>query len=203
MRLCRDLGTFATLGKFVREYIDGKFKGANRLLATLSKRYSDAAKELGLPHVPHVFDLKHGRLTGTHYRTMARVIETIMCDYTEDCPDLIHLVHHTVTWYWAAHAPSFTNESLVELRELGVTMCDAWIQMDTPEFRASLRKDHDMPKGPIVDIPKFHRALNHLPDYIRKFGPAADLTTETSEAAHKPLKQMFRTYVRLMFAAHA
>ena len=152
--------------------------------------------------MPHVFDLQHGRLTGTHYRTVARVIETILCDYQEECPELMALVHCTVLWYWAAHASSFTEVSLVELHRLGLVMRDTWVEMDTAEFRASLRKDHDLPKGSIVNIPKFHRAINHLADYIRKFGPAVDLTTETSEAAHKPLKLMFRTYVSLAVLLH-
>jgi hypothetical protein len=50
-------------------------------------------------------------------------------------------------------------------------------------------------QGLMHTVPKFHRAILHLPEAIRDFGPYEDLTSEASESANKPLKAFFRTYV--------
>ena len=185
-----------TLTDFTREYVRVLPNGG-AMLSTLSARYVQTAKELGLRHTPMIFELKHGRVSGKHYDTMAEVIEVIVCDM-EGQEELLAAIHATVVWYWASMAPSFTSESLERLRILGREMRESWDVFRTPEVIAAMARDgSDIPRGDLDAIPKMHRAVAHLSDFIALYGPFESLTTETSEAANKPLKACFRTYVPL------
>ena len=190
--LRRESGVIATTAKFVREFVGAMPRGY-KLLGTLSRRYRTAAKELGLRQVPRVFQFKHGRLTSTHYRTMAEVLQVITCDLIPPASPLGQVIAATTRWYWACRAAAFaTEEDVVEVDRLGTVISDAWIAFDTDELRATFREDAKTPAGRAVDLPKFHRAITHMPAYIRSWGPYEFITTETSESMHKPLKLMFK-----------
>ena len=183
-----------TTADFVRGFVAGKYEKPHDVLLDLSDRFVSAAKDLGLPHVPLLFAMEHGRISSDHYRTLAHVFEVIICDL-EDADEVKKAVHDVVTWYWASRASEFSNAAIDALRVLGRTMLASLQVFDTPEFRAILRADADVPVGPVETIPKIHRAVEHMADWIMDFGPYDDLTTEASETANKPLKQMFKTYV--------
>lgn len=181
----------AVLAAYIRAYIGGKYKGGDDFLAVLSVRLCDAAQELHIRFAPQFFEVKHGHITGTHLRTFARVVEVVMCDLDE-ADDLFRVIRATLRWYWAMRGDSFTHVGVERTRALGLAMEAEWVQFDTPAMRATFRGAAKLPKGRVVDLPKFHRAVAHIHEYILDFGPAEDLTTETTEGGHKPLKQMFR-----------
>ena len=179
---------------FTREYVRVRVPGtAEANLAMLSDRYTAATKELGIRSTPGLFALKHGRVSAEHYRSLAEVFEVILCDFPGH-PELLAAVHATVRWYWAARAPAFSTASLAELRTLGIDMRASW-QFFEDLGPALHRKESAIPRGPLDRVPKMHRAVTHLPDFIRLYGPFVDLTTEASETANKALKACFRTYV--------
>ena len=66
--------------------------------------------------------------------------------------------------------------------------------MDTPAWRATVRVADTvkLTKRCVLLTPKFHRAVSHCVEYVKEWGPMEYLTTETSEALHKPLKGFFR-----------
>lgn len=177
---------------FVRAFVACTFPSPELLLAELSERYVVAAKELGLPSVPMIFALRHGRLSSDHFRTMAHVFEVILCDLPDDALEVKRAVHDVVQWYWAARASRFDAASIATLRELGLQMRASLAFFERADIRAMYKADAKIHAGPLDDIPKLHRAVRHVPDYIHEFGPYEDLTTEASEAANKPLKQIFR-----------
>ena len=193
---CRELGILKTTVDFVREYVACTYEHADTELLDLSARYVAAAKELGLPHVPMLFNLRHGRISSDHYRTAAHVLEVILCDF-EDEAELKTAVHDVVTWYWASRAADFTPDAVAALRDLGTRMRDSLLFFTSPDLRARYRAKADVPAGALDDVPKMHRAVQHVPTYITEFGPYDDITTEASETANKPLKLMFRVYVFL------
>lgn len=191
-----DAGIMKTLTDLTREYVRSQVEGGvDGNLAELSERYVTAAKELGLRSTPNIFALKHGRVSGMHFRTMAEVMEVIFLEYKESHPGLVEAIRATVRWYWESHAPQVSAESLELLRALGYQMRAAWgAVFEDPEIAPGLvRDDSDIPKGSFDELPKMHRAVAHLPDFLRLYGPYGGLTTEVSEAANKPLKMCFRT----------
>ena len=170
------------------------------VLETLSERFQHAATQLGLRHVPRLFNDKHGSITSTHFRTMAEVIEVITADVIPAGSVMRRVIAATVSWYWACRAPSFTSTDLTTLGVKTREFRDAWTALDTPEWRAGLRdvtktEKSRFPKKSVLLTIKFHRAIHHCVDYVREWGPMEFLTTETSEAMHKPLKAFFRTCV--------
>ena len=80
LTLLRELGTLKMLADFVREFVACTYQCAESVLNDLSARYQAMAKELGLPHVPLLFALKHGRISSDHYRTLAHIFEVLICD---------------------------------------------------------------------------------------------------------------------------
>ena len=193
MHVCRELGTLKMTADFVRAYIACTYESPDALLMDLSKRYVEGAKELSLKHVPLFFCKRHGRISSDHFRTLAHVFEVLLCDLP-DATEVKLAVRDVLRWYWAARASEFTTASLAELRALGERMRQSLTFFESPDMRQRYKPDADILTEDLDDVPKLHRAVQHLPDYIRKFGPFEDLTTEASEAANKPLKQMFRTY---------
>lgn len=179
---------------FTREYVRVQVRGsAEANLAMLSDRYTNATRELGLRSTPLLFALKHGRVSALHYRTLAEVFEVILCDFDEH-PELLAAVHATVRWFWAARAPAYTSQMVTDLRTLGIEMRASWHIFE--DLGAALHRDDSaIPRGPLDSVPKMHRAVCHLPDFIRLYGPFVDLTTEASETANKALKASFRTHV--------
>ena len=196
---CSEGGVLGNLLIYTRECILASDLPGKETLKTLSERYMDAALVLQLPRVPSIFMEKHGIITSAHYRTLAEVIEVIICDVIPPTSVLGRVIHATVTWYWACRAATFTEATLVDLQAKTQELHDAWAALDTPEWRATLRarppKGVFVPQRSVLLTPKFHRAVHHTVDYVRRFGPIQDLTTETSEAMHKPLKIIFRTLV--------
>ncbi len=130
-----------------------------------------------------------------HYRTMAEVMEVIFLDYRTHHGELYQAIHTTIRWYWASYSPRVSTESLAELRTLGQTMRQAWeLAFADAQVAPTLQREGaDIPKGSFDALPKMHRAVAHLPDFLRLYGPYSTLTTEVSEAANKPLKMCFRT----------
>ncbi len=188
---CRESGVICTTVTFVRENVN-QLPDGPALLTRLSLRLCAAAQELGLRHVPSVFEHKHGRLTSMHYRTVAAVLPVIIFDIIPPESPLGEVINATLKWYWAARAKKFTPEGLKSLQLLGDVMRDAWRTFDTPAMRGRLREKHELPKGLALDLPKFHRSMAHVPDNVKRFGPQEYLTTEASESLHKPLKVMFK-----------
>ncbi len=176
---------------YVREYVGCTYQCAEDLLLELSDRYVAMAKELGLPHVPLLFAFKHGRISSGHYRTLAHVFECLICDLPEAQP-VKDAVHDVLTWYWATRASRFSATSIATLRDLGSRMHDSLEFFQSDEMRARYRADAAVHASILENVPKMHRAVSHIPDYVIEFGPYEDLTTEASETANKPLKQMFR-----------
>ena len=179
---------------FCREWIAGTFANSDGFLMDMSARYEAAAREMSLTSVPMFFALKHGNPSSDHYRTLAHVFEVILCDLPE-ATEVKQAVHDVVTWYWATRAGGFTAASIAELLALGARMRASLSYFEQPEVRATYRASAKVHVGPLDKVPKVHRAVKHLPEWVRQFGPYEDLTTEQSEAANKPLKQMFRTCV--------
>ena len=170
-----------------------------QVLHKLSKRYSEAAKELGLRHVPKLFDDNHGIISSSHLRTFAEVVKVITADYVPRDSDMGTVIATTFAWYWACRAKTFTEQDLQDLQANTDEMRAAWEALDTTGWR---KGDTGVPKNGILQTRKFHRATLHAVDYVRRFGPMEYLTTETSEALHKPLKTIFRTYVIAMRFFH-
>ena len=193
MRAYSELGVLGYLLIYIRESIFATLRHPAEVLATLSERYCAAATELGLRHVPNIFCDKHGSISSTHYRTLAEVVEVITSDIFEEDEPITAVIRATVSWYWACRALNFTQADLTALEDATAAMGAAWTALDTPAFRALLRRKRETPKRRVTLVPKFHRALTHVVDYIRRWGPLEYITTETSEAMHKPLKIMFRT----------
>ncbi len=190
--LTRELGTLKMLVDFFRAFIKCTYANADGLLAELSDRYVAAAKELGLPHVPLFFAVRHGRLSSDHFRTLAHVFEVVICDEPKE--PARRAVHDVLAWYWATRATSFNAAGIQHVQELGLRMLTSLEFFDTPQLRALYHEATKVHVSALRNVPKVHRAVSHLPGYIREFGPYEDLTTEASEAANKPLKQMFRMY---------
>ena len=190
----RELGSLKMLLDFFRAYIKCTYMHSDALLMELSARYVAAAKELDLDHVPLLFCVKHGKVSSGHYRTLAQVFEVIVCDYT-DSPQARRAVHDMLVWYWASRCTSFNAGFHAKLRKLGLRMRASMSFFETDELRALYHEETKVHVSNLDDVPKVHRAVCHLPSYLENFGPFEDLTTEASEAANKPFKQMFRTYV--------
>ena len=178
---------------FIREWIKALY-GVDAL-CELSKRFTIAARQLGLRHVPRIFDVKHGSITGLHYRALIQVVAVITHDYIPADSPMGCVIAATVDWYWACRASTFTVADIASLQEKCTTLGEAWAELDTVEWRATLGtvKDKKFPKACVLLTNKFHRALRHCVDYVREWGPMEYITTETSEALHKPLKEFFRT----------
>ena len=198
-----ELGVLGYMLVYIREWIMASHKRPAKVLAMLSRRYQEAAIQLGLRHVPRVFDEHHGTISSMHYRTLAEVVEVIAADVIPPASNMGRVIATTVAWYWACRALSFTPADITALGHKTEAMRAAWETLDTPEWRATLRKPKKkkdkkaskFPSNPVLETPKFHRAVEHCVDYVREWGPLEYITTETSEAMHKPLKAYFRTYV--------
>ena len=123
-----------------------------------------------------------------------KVIEVITADIVPLASPLRAVIHATVAWYWACRATSFTEEQLQDLRAKSEALRAAWEAMDSSAFRDAVKRkaDHQLTKNPVLLTPKMHRAVCHMEEYVRRWGPMEYLTTETAEALHKPLKEMFR-----------
>ncbi len=182
------------LADFFRAFVKCTYQSPDALLMELSARYVTAAKELGLHHVPQFFAIKHGRLSSDHYRTLAHVFEVIICDFDDDA-EVKQAVHDMLVWYWASRSTCYDAAYIENLRELGLRMRASMAFFETDELRAMYHLETKVHVSSLDDVPKMHRATVHLPNYLSEFGPFEDLTTEASEAANKPLKQIFRTYV--------
>ena len=176
---------------FIRECVNQMHNGP-QLLVVLSERYCAAAAELGLRHVPGVFLHHHGRLTAMHYRTAAAVLPLISFDIIDPTSALGSVLQRTVTWYWSTRRKSFSAHDLTDLEDQTEDMRAAWDAFDTAAMRQQLRDAAEVPAGAVLDLPKFHRGIAHVVEYIRRFGPVEYLTTETSESLHKPLKMIFK-----------
>ena len=182
------------LADFFRAYVTCTYEQAEDLLLQLSERYIAAAKELELHHVPHFFSVHHGRLSSDHYRTLAHVFEVLICDFPDDL-EVQRAVHDVLVWYWASRSMSYDVADMATLAELGLRMRASMAFFETDALRAQYHKDTTVLVSCLDDVPKMHRAVHHLPEYMLEFGPYEDLTTEASESANKPLKQIFRVYV--------
>lgn len=193
LHFIRESGVLATLASFVREDVGRRPHGGG-MLTELSQRYSTAAMQLGIRHVPSFFEHKHGRLTALHHRTMAEVLQVITCDLIPPASALGKVIAATTRWYWACRAKEYTQADVVELKRLGAAMQTAWVAYDIPELRETFRQEAGTPKSDAVDLPKFHRSVAHLPTYIPDWGPYEYLTTETSESMHKPFKMIFKRF---------
>ena len=189
-----ELGTLKMTTDFVREWIICTYASHDDVLLDLSQRYVDAAKELALPHLPLIFAIKHGRVSSDHFRTLAHVFEVIICDFPE-AEEVRLAVHNVIAWYWASREGAFTDVSIDALADLGRTMLASLSFFESADMRGKYRAEASVPKGALATVPKVHRATKHVPGYIGRFGPYEDLTTEPSETANKPLKQMFKTNV--------
>ena len=155
-------------------------------LALLSKRFEVAAQQLGLRWMHSMFNDKHGICSSAHFRSLASVIEVITADVIPPESRMGRVIHATIAWYWACRAKSFTAADL-----------------DTKDWHKSAmkKKKCGLPKRRALLLPKFHRAIKHTVDYVRRFGPMEYLTTETSESLHKPLKTFFNVCVSLLCCA--
>lgn len=178
----------------MRAFVSCTYAAPDTVLHDLSDRYVQAADELGLPHIPMFFMPKHGRISSDHFRTLAHVFEVIICDLP-DAAAVKAAVHDVLAWYWATRNTRFAAATIAEVRQLGTRMRASLAYFDSHDMRARYRPDADILSGPLENVPKLHRAVRHVPEYIIRFGPYEDLTTEASEAANKPLKLMFRTCV--------
>lgn len=190
---------------YIREWILGNKKPApKRTLKLLSQRFDEATEALGLRRLHCMFDEKHGIITSAHYRAFAEVVEVITCDVVPPASPLGVAIQTTVEWYWSCRAQRFTQRDLDRLERLTREMQDAWEVLDSQEWRATLREGKkDIAKNGVLNTTKMHRATSHMVDYIKRWGPVEYLTTETSEALHKPLKIIFRMYVLLPLRAVA
>lgn len=193
--LCSENGILGFLLQYIREWAFRSLPSAADELAKLSARFTDAATQLGLRHVPGVFNEQHGYLSSTHYRSLAETLELVTCDVIPADSLMGRVICTTIDWYWACRAKSFTAAELTALDTKTAAMKAAWAPLDTPAWRQNLRAKSDVPKLGALATPKMHRGLEHMSDYVRWWGPVEFLTTETSEALHKPLKVFFRTYV--------
>ena len=184
---------------FIREWVLQTLATPHHVLFTLSERYSAAATQLGLRHVPRLFDVKHGSITGMHFRTLAEVVEVITQDFIPPASLMGRVIGVTVDWYWACRAKSFTVADIAALQGKCDALAAAWTALDTNAWRLSLKNKptKQLPKGCVLNTIKFHRAVSHCADYVKEWGPLEYITTETSEALHKPLKIFFRSYVLL------
>lgn len=182
---------------YIREWILLTWQSGHTVLATLSERFSIAAAQLGLRHVPQMFDIKHGTTTSTHYRSLAHVVAVITQDWIPPESVMGRVIAATVDWYWACRATSFSPAAIVALEGKCAALDAAWAALDTPAWRGTVRvaEDLQLPKGCVLTTCKLHRAVSHCPEYVKEWGPMEYITTETSEALHKPLKAFFRTYV--------
>ena len=180
---------------YSREWILSTLPTPNHVLEILSSRFTTAAQQLGLRHVPRLFDVKHGSITGMHYRTLAEVIAVITHDYISPASLMGRVIAVTVDWYWACRAPKFSPADIVALKAKCAALAAAWGALDTPAWRATVRvaDDLNLPKRCVLLTPKFHRAVSHCADYVQEWGPMEAITTETSESLHKQLKAFFRT----------
>lgn len=194
--MCSELGLTGYKLNFIREHVLATLPSPHHVLEILSERFSVAAAQLGLRHVPHLFDEHHGTITGMHYRTLAQVVAVITHDYIPPASVMGTVIGATVDWYWACRAPKFSPADIVALEVKCAALEAAWSALDTPAWRATLTREpkvSKLPKRSILLTNKFHRATTHCADYIKEWGPMEALTTETSEALHKPLKEFFRT----------
>ncbi len=191
---CSELGILKTLVDFVREFVRVTYPAADARLALFSERYEAAARELGLPSTCMIFNTKHGRISSAHYRTMAEVIAVVLADIRQEHPDVLAAVDATIHWYWMSRALEWDEHKLMALQAAGCAMREAWRVFEEPELRQQMtRKCSDIPRGAIDSLPKMHRGVAHLADFIRDFGPYEYLTTEASESANRPLKAIFRS----------
>ena len=122
------------------------------MLAVLSERYVRAARELGLRAVPLIFTPQPGRLSSDNFRTLAGVVEVIMCDIGDAA--VLALTHAVVEWYWASRASTFDEVGVTRLQRLGFDMRQAWRCLEEPGVKAAL----DTPDS---GIPKVHSCLLH------------------------------------------
>ena len=88
-----------------------------------------------------------------------------------------------VQWYVATREAHAGRQHADALQEAADGVRDTW----DVTFHAN--GVHNLDR-----IPKLHR-LEHVAWSVLLFGPYTYLTTESSESAHKQLKNMFRTYV--------
>ena len=192
--MCSELGKLGNTVNFTREWVRVSLPKPDQVLDTLSKRFSAAAQQLGLRHVPRLFDHKHGSMTGMHYRALAEVFAVITHDFIPPDSVMGTVIAVTVDWYWACRAPKFSPADILALEAKGTALHDAWAALDTPAFRGAVgtAKKRNIPKKSVLLTNKFHRATLHCADYVKEWGPIEALTTETSEALHKPLKAFFR-----------
>lgn len=192
---CRENGIIGWLVVYVRAWVRYVWKKPLKKLALLSQRFTFACRVLGLRGMHRMFEDKHGRISSCHYRAVAEVLEVIVRGIVDEESPMGKVIHTTIKWYWATRAKSFTQQDLEDLQADTDAMDAAWKALDTAEWRQELvagRVKNSLPKSRAWDLPKFHRGLHHMVDYIRRFGPVEYLTTETSESLHKYLKQIFR-----------
>ena len=193
--LCSELGAIGYMLNFTREWVLATLPSPHHVLEILSERFSVAAAQLGLRHVPRLFDEHHGTITGMHYRTLAQVVAVITHDYIPPASVMGTVIAATVDWYWACRAPKFSPADIAALDVKCTALQQAWAALDTPEWRLTTRaaEERNLPKRCVLLTTKFHRAIEHCADYVREWGPIEALTTETSESLHKQLKVFFRT----------
>ena len=108
------------------------------------------------------------------------VLEVVLADQPTPLRRSAHIL---VAWYNLSRLAKVDAESVAALRAAALVLRDDWLET----FQATGIKD-------LARIPKFHR-LSHVAGSVQLFGPYLHLTTEASEAAHKRLKNMYRTYV--------
>lgn len=196
MHRCSELGKLGYALIYTREWIFVTYDSPGHILEELSERFVAAATQLGLRHVPRLFNEQHGTVTGMHYRALSQVFTIITHDFVPPASPMGIVIAATVDWYWACRAPKFSPADIVALEVKCAALEAAWTALDTPAWRATLKrlpKVSKLPKRSILLTNKFHRATKHCADYIKEWGPMEALTTETSEALHKPLKEFFRT----------
>lgn len=108
------------------------------------------------------------------------MLEVVLADQPSA---LRHSAHILVAWYHLSRLARFTPDDVTALRSATRALRDNW----DATFHATEIKS-------LSKIPKIHR-LDHVADSVHSFGPYNSLTTESSEAAHKKLKHMYRTCV--------
>ena len=109
------------------------------------------------------------------------VLEVTLADQDDELRQSAHVLKQ---WFELCRDRVSSPATVLTLRAAGVALRANW----TATF-------HDTGIKSLQKIPKLHR-VDHVADSVALFGPYLHLSTESSEAAHKRLKHMYRTYVR-------
>ena len=112
------------------------------------------------------------------------VLETVLADQAAPLRQSAHIL---VTWYNLTRLTRVGVADLAALRAAGTALRDNWHQTF-----------HDTGIKSLTKIAKLHR-LEHVGPDVERYGPFLYLTTESSEAAHKRFKAMYRTCVTPSF----